>query len=299
MIEGLVVKSYGKLCNVKVDNLTYKCEVRGKYKFSNKFSNPVVSGDKVEISITNKNNGVVENILERKNYFAKESIRDKKGHLIGSNIDQTLIIFSIKNPYTKLIFLDKCLLSSIFFDIKPIIVFNKIDLLNEDEIIKLDKISFEYKKAGFDVISISAKYQIRLDDIKSKLIDKRTLILGNSGVGKSTLINQLSPYSQQRISDISQKTGKGKQTTTFSEIFKINKNTLIIDTPGFKDFNLYLIDKSDIKYQYPEFNKFFDNCKFSNCSHINEPGCAVKKQIGDKIWDKRYNNYLAIIEEYT
>ena len=169
MIEGLVVKSYGKLCNVKVDNLTYKCEVRGKYKLSNKFSNPVVSGDKVEISITDKNNGVVENILERKNYFAKESIRDKKGHLIGSNIDQTLIIFSIKNPYTKLIFLDKCLLSSIFFDIKPIIVFNKIDLLNEDEIIKLDKISFEYKKAGFDVTFISAKYQIRLNDIKSKL----------------------------------------------------------------------------------------------------------------------------------
>ena len=298
-MKGIVIKSYGDTCNIKVSDSIYRCKIRGKHRLKNNYSNPVVSGDYVDIRLSGeKGYGIIEKIYERKNYFIKKSIKENKGHLIGSNIDQIIIIFSIKNPYTKLVFLDKCLSASKYYKIKPIILFNKIDLLDSNEKERLEIINNEYKKLGFFCISVSAKFNIGMDKLKLKLKNKQSLILGNSGVGKSTIINRISSFSNQKTDSLSSKTGRGKQTTTFSEMFKIDNSTTIIDTPGFKDFNFFQIEKNDIKYLYPEFEKKFNNCKFSNCTHTNEPNCSIKDSIGNDIWEKRYKNYLLIVSEF-
>lgn len=298
-MKGIVIKSYGDTCKIKVSDSIYRCKIRGKHRLKNNFSNPIVSGDFVDIILSGeKGYGIIEKIYERKNYFIKKSIKENKGHLIGSNIDQVIIIFSIKNPYTKLVFLDKCLSASKYYKIKPIILFNKIDLLDSNEKERLEIINNEYKKLGFFCISVSAKFNIGMDKLKLKLKNKQSLILGNSGVGKSTIINRISSFSNQKTDSLSSKTGRGKQTTTFSEMFKIDNSTTIIDTPGFKDFNFFQIEKNDIKYLYPEFEKKFNNCKFSNCTHTNEPNCSIKDSIGNDIWERRYRNYLLILSEF-
>ena len=298
-MKGIVIKSYGDTCKIKVSDSIYRCKIRGKHRLKNNYSNPVVSGDYVDIRLSGeKGYGIIEKIYERKNYFIKKSIKENKGHLIGSNIDQVIIIFSIKNPYTKLVFLDKCLSASKYYKIKPIILFNKIDLLDTNEKERLDIINNEYKKLGFCCISVSAKFNIGMGKLKLKLKNKQSLILGNSGVGKSTIINRISSFSNQKTDSLSSKTGRGKQTTTFSEMFKIDNSTTIIDTPGFKDFNFFQIEKNDIKYLYPEFEKKFNNCKFSNCTHTNEPNCSIKDSIGNDIWERRYKNYLLIVSEF-
>ena len=298
-MKGIVIKSYGDTCKIKASDSIYRCKIRGKHRLKNNFSNPIVSGDFVDIILSGeKGYGIIEKIYERKNYFIKKSKKENKGHLIGSNIDQVIIIFSIKNPYTKLVFLDKCLSASKYYKIKPIILFNKIDLLDSNEKERLEIINNEYNKLGFFSISVSAKFNIGMDKLKLKLKNKQSLILGNSGVGKSTIINRISSYSNQKTDSLSSKTGRGKQTTTFSEMFKIDNSTTIIDTPGFKDFNFFQIEKNDIKYLYPEFEKKFNNCKFSNCTHTNEPNCSIKDSIGNDIWERRYKNYLLIVSEF-
>ena len=172
---------------------------------------------------------------------------------------------SIRSPYTKLKFIDKCIAASLYYEIKPIVLFNKIDLINKKE--------------------------------EKKLKNHKTLLIGNSGIGKSSLINFLTGVKNQRTDKLSTKTGRGKQTTTFSEIFNIKNNSSVVDTPGFKDFYFHDIEKSDLKFLYPEFKTKNNQCKFNNCNHINEPGCIIKKNVGETISERRYNNYLSIIDE--
>ena len=296
-MKGVVVKSVGDLYNVKINNNIIRCNYRGKNKIKNEFSNPIVSGDKVEIKLLDEKSGIIEKVIERKNYFIKKSLKDKKAHIIGANVDQILIISSIKSPYTKLSFIDKCLAASIYYNIKPILVFNKIDLLINEETLKLEEINKIYKSAGIETCYISAESGININELLKKLLNKKTLIIGNSGVGKSTLINTISPSSNQKTGHLSLKTGKGRQTTTFSETFEINKNTYVIDSPGFKDFYFFDIKRNDLKFLYPEFKLFNDKCKFNNCLHQNEPKCFIKNLIGKEISKKRYNNYLSILNE--
>ena len=296
-MEGVVIKSTGDLYNVKINNNIIRCNFRGKNKLNNIFSNPIVSGDKVKVQLIDNQSGIIEKIVKRKNYFIKRSLKDKKAHIVGANLDQVIVLGSIKKPYTKLKFIDKCIAASIYYNIKPIIVFNKIDLLNKSENIKLNDISKIYKNAGIDTLSISAYLKINLEKLLEKLLEKKTLILGNSGVGKSTLINKISPNSKQKTDSLSIKTGRGKQTTTFSESFEINKNSQIIDSPGFLEFHFFDIKKSDLKFLYPEFEFFNDKCKFNNCLHQNEPKCSVKSAINKSISKRRYNNYLSILDE--
>lgn len=296
-MEGVVIKSTGDLYNVKINHNIVRCNYRGKNKLNNIFSNPIVSGDKVNVQLIDNQSGIIEKIIERKNYFIKRSLKDKKAHIVGANLDQVVVMGSIKNPYTKLKFIDKCIAASIYYNIKPILVFNKIDLLDKSENIKLNDISKIYKNAGIDTLSISAYLKINLKKLLEKLLEKKTLILGNSGVGKSTLINKISSNSKQKTDKLSIKTGRGKQTTTFSESFEINKNSQIIDSPGFKEFYFFDIKKNDLKFLYPEFKLFNDKCKFNNCLHKNEPKCSVKSAIGKSISERRYNNYLSILHE--
>ena len=295
---GLVIKSTGKNSLVKAKNKVYKCTLRGNFRLENNFSNPIVSGDFVKIEIDNNENGIITEIFERENLFIKKSLKDNKAHVIGSNIDQILIICSFKKPYTKLIFIDKCISAANFYNIKPIIVFNKIDLLNPEEVNKLKEIEKKYSSIGINFCKISATDRFNLEVVNKLLKNKKTLFIGNSGVGKSTIINLISK-SNQKIDSLSSKTGRGKQTTTFSEIFEIDSKSLIVDSPGFKDFYFYDIEKEDVKYLFKEFIEIQKNCKFNNCLHLNEPNCEIKKNIGNKIWSKRFSSYLSIIKELS
>lgn len=295
---GLVIKSTGKNSLVKAKNKVYKCTLRGNFRLENNFSNPIVSGDLVKIEIVNNENGIITEIFERENLFIKKSLKDNKAHVVGSNIDQILIICSFKKPYTKLIFIDKCISAANFYNIKPIIVFNKIDLLNPEEINKLKEIEKKYSSIGINFCKISATDRFNLEVLNKLLKNKKTLFIGNSGVGKSTIINLISK-SNQKIDSLSSKTGRGKQTTTFSEIFEIDSKSLIVDSPGFKDFYFYDIEKEDVKYLFKEFIEIQKNCKFNNCLHLNEPNCEIKKNIGNKIWSKRFSSYLSIIKELS
>ena len=295
---GLVIKSTGKNSLVKAKNKVYKCTLRGNFRLENNFSNPIVSGDLVKIEIDNNENGIITEIFERENLFIKKSLKDNKAHVVGSNIDQILIICSFKKPYTKLIFIDKCISAANFYNIKPIIVFNKIDLLKPEEINKLKEIEKKYSSIGINFCKISATDKFNLEVLNKLLKNKKTLFIGNSGVGKSTIINLISK-SNQKIDSLSSKTGRGKQTTTFSEIFEIDSKSLIVDSPGFKDFYFYDIEKEDVKYLFKEFIEIQKNCKFNNCLHLNEPNCEIKKNIGNKIWSKRFSSYLSIIKELS
>ena len=295
---GLVIKSTGKNSLVKAKNKVYKCTLRGNFRLENNFSNPIVSGDLVKIEIVNNENGIITEIFERENLFIKKSLKDNKAHVVGSNIDQILIICSLKKPYTKLIFIDKCISAANFYNIKPIIVFNKIDLLNSEEINKLKEIEKKYSSIGINFCKISATDRFNLEVLNKLLKNKKTLFIGNSGVGKSTIINLISK-SNQKIDSLSSKTERGKQTTTFSEIFEIDSKSLIVDSPGFKDFYFYDIEKEDVKYLFKEFIEIQKNCKFNNCLHLNEPNCEIKKNIGNKIWSKRFSSYLSIIKELS
>ena len=295
---GLVIKSTGKNSLVKAKNKVYKCTLRGNFRLENNFSNPIVSGDLVKIEIVNNENGIITEIFERENLFIKKSLKDNKAHVVGSNIDQILIICSFKKPYTKLIFIDKCISAANFYNIKPIIVFNKIDLLKPEEINKLKEIEKKYSSIGINFCKISATDRFNLEVLNKLLKNKKTLFIGNSGVGKSTIINLISK-SNQKIDSLSSKTGRGKQTTTFSEIFEIDSKSLIVDSPGFKDFYFYDIEKEDVKYLFKEFIDIQKKCKFNNCLHLNEPNCEIKKNIGNKIWSKRFSSYLSIIKELS
>ena len=295
---GLVIKSAGKNSLVKAKNKVYKCTLRGNFRLENNFSNPIVSGDLVKIEIVNNENGIITEIFERENLFIKKSLKDNKAHVIGSNIDQILIICSFKKPYTKLIFIDKCISAANFYNIKPIIVFNKIDLLKPEEINKLKEIEKKYSSIGINFCKISATDRFNLEVLNKLLKNKKTLFIGNSGVGKSTIINHISK-SNQKIDSLSSKTGRGKQTTTFSEIFEIDSKSLIVDSPGFKDFYFYNIEKEDVKYLFKEFIDIQKKCKFNNCLHLNEPHCEIKKNVGNKIWSKRFSSYLSIIHELS
>ncbi len=295
---GLVIKSTGKNSLVKAKNKVYKCTLRGNFRLENNFSNPIVSGDLVKIEIDNNEKGIITEIFERENLFIKKSLKDNKAHVVGSNIDQILIICSFKKPYTKLIFIDKCISAANFYNIKPIIVFNKIDLLKPEEINKLKEIEKRYSSIGINFCKISATNKLNLEVLNKLLKNKKTLFIGNSGVGKSTIINLISK-SNQKIDSLSSKTGRGKQTTTFSEIFEIDSKSLIVDSPGFKDFYFYDIEKEDVKYLFKEFIDIQKKCKFNNCLHLNEPDCEIKKNIGNKIWSKRFSSYLSIIKELS
>ncbi|RPG64224.1 MAG: ribosome small subunit-dependent GTPase A [Flammeovirgaceae bacterium TMED290] len=295
---GLVIKSTGKNSLVKAKNKVYKCTLRGNFRLENNFSNPIVSGDLVKIKIDNNENGIITEIFERENLFIKKSLKDNKAHVVGSNIDQILIICSFKKPYTKLIFIDKCISAANFYNIKPIIVFNKIDLLKPEEINKLKEIKKKYSSIGINFCKISATNKFNLEVLNKLLKNKKTLFIGNSGVGKSTIINLISK-SNQKIDSLSSKTERGKQTTTFSEIFEIDSKSLIVDSPGFKDFYFYDIEKEDVKYLFKEFIDIQKKCKFNNCLHLNEPNCEIKKNIGNKIWSKRFSSYLSIIKELS
>jgi ribosome biogenesis GTPase len=282
MQKGIIICSSSNVYQVAENEKIYKCLARGKFKKEK--INPLV-GDEVEFTITNleKQEGVIEQIFPRKNELKRPKM---------ANLTQLILVVSMKMPNPDLLLLDKQLIFAQFMGIKTTIVLNKVDLENKDEIEKLAKL---YKKIGYKVIQTNAKQGIRVEEIKDLLEDETTAFAGNSGVGKSTLINSIFAQELTQEGNISDKNQRGKNTTTSTRLYQYKKNSYIADTPGFSTFEINEIPKEDLCHYFVEFVPYLDKCEFQGCSHIKEEKCGIKEALkSGNISSQRYENYVKI-----
>ncbi len=299
MEKGIVYKSTGSWYKVITEEGTLiDCRIRGKFRLKGlKTTNPVAVGDNVEIEISESDNtGVITSITERKNYIIrKASNLSKQYHIIAANLDRALLLISMSSPVTPLAFIDRFLVTAEAYQIPVIIAFNKIDIYTDDELDKMLYLKDVYEQIGYKCIDVSAKNNFNVDKIKGILTNKTTLLSGNSGVGKSTLINRIDPNLDLKTAEVSDYHKKGKHTTTFAEMFDLTEGGKVIDTPGIKGFGIIDIDREELFHFFPEIFKEAKNCQFHNCVHTREPKCAVKEAVeSGKISELRYENYLSL-----
>jgi ribosome biogenesis GTPase len=298
--QGVVVKSTGSWYKVVTESEVYNCKIRGKLRVKGFDStNPVAVGDKVLFFLQEDKTGVITDILERKNCIVRQSTNlSRKTHLLACNIDQAIIVVSLKNPETSTEFIDRFLVSSEVYEIPAKIIFNKIDIYSEVELQKLDELQEVYTRIGYECFAVSAKQKTNFNQIIKLLKDKISAMAGNSGVGKSTLLNALSPDLNIKTAEISEKYKTGKHTTTFAEMHKLSFGGYVIDTPGIRAFGTSFIEKDLIAQNFPEMFDLLGHCKFYNCKHIDEPGCAVKDAFErGEIAFSRYKSYLSMMFE--
>ncbi len=296
LIKGTVIKSTGSFYNVlTAENEIYNCSVKGKFRLKTiKTTNPISVGDKVVIETTEDNNsGVINELLERKNYIIRKSTNlSKQSHIVASNIDQVLLIVTLKHPSTPIEFIDRFLITAEAYKIPAILVFNKMDIYSENEIITVNQLEKIYLEIGYQTIKTSVYEKKDMDNLKNILKDNINLVAGLSGVGKSTLINVCEPKLNLTTAAISDFHKAGVHTTTFTEMFVLSFGGFIIDTPGIRGFGLVDMKKSELYHFFPEIFKFSDKCKFYNCTHIHEPQCAVIEAVNaNKIAYSRYKSY--------
>lgn len=301
MIKARILQSTGSWYQALTEkNDIIKCRLLGKFKLEEqKSTNPIAVGDDV-ILVHDKASGdyVIDDILPRRNYIVRQSPRQKHlKHIIASNIDQAVLIVTISQPRTSLGFIDRFLVVAEMYHIPVTIVVNKIDTTTKKDEIVLEKILDIYPAIGYPVILASAKTGQGIEDIQQLLTDKTTLVVGHSGVGKSTTINAINPQLNLKTANISNKWQKGMHTTTFATMFEIFDNSYIIDTPGIKELFVIEIEPEELSGYFPEMRKVSANCQYNNCLHENEPNCAVKDALlEDQISDSRFESYLGILE---
>lgn len=303
MKQGIVIKSTGSWYLVKdTDGQIHKSGIKGKFRLKAfKLTNPVAVGDRVEFEFDKTGDqdlAVITKILPRKNYVVRQSPRKKHFmHLLAANVDQALLIVTITKPMLKVGFIDRFFIMTEPHDIPVTIVFNKADIYKEKHIKTFELYKEIYEKIGYEVLLLEAFKPESIEMLRSKIIGKTTLFSGQSGVGKSTIINQLI-QTNVRTAELSESSGKGQHTTTFAEMFDLNPTGQIIDTPGIKTLSFNNYEVMDVAHNFREFFKYSKDCKFSDCTHRNEPDCAVKEAIrnGD-IHVTRFDNYLQILDE--
>jgi ribosome biogenesis GTPase / thiamine phosphate phosphatase len=298
--KGKVIKSTGSWYTVLDENgNSYNCKIRGKFRMDEiKATNPVTVGDEVEIQeLKEEKIHVIVKIFERKNYIIRRSSNlSKQYHLIASNIDQALLFVTIGFPETTTMFIDRFLLTAEAYRIPVILVFNKVDLYNDELMQEIDYLIGVYEKIGYICIKTSATKRTGIEELKEILTNKSTVFSGHSGVGKSSVLNTVDPNLNLKTNQISLSHLRGKHTTTFAEMFPLSFGGYITDTPGIKGYGLIEIDREEIFHFFPEIFKISDNCKYNNCLHINEPGCAVRIAAeSGEISDFRYYNYLNLV----
>lgn len=302
MKTGLVTKSTGKFYTIRdlATGKVYQSVIRGKFKLSGfKLTNPVAVGDKVSFTLGAEDVGIIEEIHERKNYVVRQSPRKKHYlHLLASNIDQAVLIVTITEPKLKQGFIDRFLLMTEPYNIPVQIVFNKSDLYNDGDIRVYNYLKDIYQKINYSVLLTSVVNHQGIDQLSDLLTDKISMIAGQSGVGKSSLINTLLPDIEIRTNEISDYSGKGQHTTTFAEMFELDGGGHIIDTPGIKNLSFNHLEVMDIAHNFREIFNTSKDCKFGDCSHRNEPSCAVKTKVEEGcISELRYQNYIQLIDE--
>jgi ribosome biogenesis GTPase len=312
MQKGTVIKSTGSWYNVQLDEPSpagtsmLRSRVAGRFRLDDKkLTNPIAVGDRVSVAIEStgdEETGAIREIEDRKNYVVRQSPRKRHAlHLLASNIDQAVLIVTIIVPDLKLGFIDRFLLMTEPFNIPTTIVFNKADIYGEDERETFEVIQQIYTDIGYDVLLVSATSGEGLDEFRELLRDKRSLISGQSGVGKSTLVNAIEPELELRTGELSDYSGKGQHTTTFAELFSLSFGGEIIDTPGIKTLSFNYLKPQDVAHNFREIFALSQECKFGgSCLHRHEPGCAVIESVeeeDDRVTDLRYNSYLTILEE--
>ncbi|WP_340200181.1 ribosome small subunit-dependent GTPase A [Ascidiimonas sp. W6] len=302
-MTGRVYKSTGSWYFVKTKTgESYECRIKGKFRIKGiQSTNPVAVGDFVDFKLETKGDetvGIIHRIKDRKNYIIRKSVKlSKRTHIIAANIDQVFLIITLNNPPTFTGFIDRFLVTAEAYGIKTILLFNKVDTYNEDELLEVKYLAALYREIGYTCIGISAETGKNVDQVVQLMKGKVSMFAGHSGAGKSTLINYICPDLNLRTSEISEQHKQGQHTTTFAEMFDLPNDIKIIDTPGIKGFGIVDMEKEELGDYFPEFFELKPNCKFNNCVHIEEPGCAVKKALeNDAIAWSRYKSYLQIIE---
>ena len=299
-MHGLVIKNTGSWYTVLTDDgQLFDCKVKGNFRLKGiRSTNPVAVGDRVEIVSNPEGTAFITEIDDRRNYIIRKSINlSKQSHIIAANVDQALLVVTINYPQTSTTFIDRVLASAEAYRVPVILVFNKTDLLNVDEAHYQQMMIALYENVGYECHTISAVTGEGVDQLKSLLPGKITLLSGNSGVGKSTLINRFVPDANLRTAEISDAHNTGQHTTTFSEMIPLSGGWLI-DTPGIKGFGTFDMEPEELTSYFKEIFRFSQDCRFSNCTHTHEPGCAVLQAIENHlIAPSRYQSYLSMLND--
>ena len=279
---------------------TRQCRLKGNLRLRDyKFTNPVVVGDRVKFSSSEGDECMIEDIEERKNYIVRRSVKlSKQIHIIASNIDQAILMVTLSDPKTYLEFIDRYLVTAGAYHIPVVILFNKVDNYNEKLTSEMEEYVKLYSGIGYKCMTLSALKDESFEEVVEMLRNKKSLFSGYSGVGKSTLLNRLDPSLNLKTSEVSESFKSGKHTTTYAEMHKLSDIGWVIDTPGIKGLGVIDIPKEEISHYFPEMLSLIENCKFHNCTHIDEPKCAVKEALENgEIAISRYKSYLSIFDE--
>ena len=322
MTEGLVIRTTGSWYRVLVESGKRKvenddpstfnfqlstfnlidCRLRGNYRLrGNKQTNPVAVGDHVLFELQDDGTGLIHEVKDRTNYIVRRATKlSKQTHVIAANIDLLCIVATLGLPRTSTGFIDRLLVTAEAYHIPAAIIFNKCDLLDLDPTLRapLSTLHSLYSSIGYPVLEVSALTGSGLDEVKALIAGKTVLFSGHSGVGKSALLNAISPGLNLKVGQLSDWSLKGKHTTTFAEIHPITLNTYLIDTPGIKEFGMVDFTAQELSHFFPEMRAVLHDCRFANCTHLHEPGCAVIQAVDDgRISAERYQNYLNILED--
>lgn len=300
-MKGLVIKNTGSWYSVKTDTgKVVECKIKGNFRLKGiRSTNPVAVGDNVEIALNSEGTAFITHIEERHNYIIRKSQNlSKQSHILAANVDQAFLIVTVNYPQTSTTFIDRFLASAEAYSVPVVLVFNKCDILSDDERHYQQSMIHLYETIGYECREVSATTGEGVDGLHALLKGKITLLSGNSGVGKSTLINKILPEANLRTAEISDAHNTGMHTTTFSEMLELPEGGYIIDTPGIKGFGTFNMEPEELTSYFPEIFHFSKGCKFSNCTHTHEPGCAVLKAIDDHyIAQSRYQSYLNMLED--
>lgn len=300
-MRGLVTKNTGSWYTVRTDDgRDIDSKIKGNFRLKEiRSTNPVAVGDRVHIDINKEGTAFITEIEERKNYIIRRASNlSKQSHILAANLDQAMLIVTVNYPITTTIFIDRFLATAEAYRIPVKLVFNKIDRYNPDDMEYMEAMILLYSSIGYACSKLCARTEEGLEALKADLKDRITLLSGHSGVGKSTIINKLVPGINLRTGTISEYHNKGMHTTTFSEMIALPEGGYLIDTPGIKGFGTIEMEGVEISHYFPEIFKFSEDCKFSNCSHRHEPGCAVLQAVQDHcISESRYKSYLSILED--